>query len=155
MTGRNMNEICYVYSIFSYSYVHLLVLATIFKHKHYSYFGLRRDKFVSCCRKCDTFGHSIVRITLYISFFPLIQKIHIVHQLRITAKLDSHHHMRDLYDHLQLYPNMKPNVISLQIGMAWASSPYGNSTYSPSSTVQQFTLHRHRLWKANGKGLVV
>jgi len=22
-------------------------------------------------------------------------------------------------------------------------------------TVQQFTLHRHRLWKANGKGLVV
>lgn len=63
--------------------------------------------------------------------------------------------MRDLYDQLQLYPNMKPRVISLQIGIAWASSPYGNSPYNPSSTVQQFTLHRHRLWKANGKRLVV
>ena len=125
------------------------------KQRHFSNFRLLEDKFVSSCKKCDTFGLSIIIIIQYISFLFFIQKIHIVQQLTITAKLDPRHHMRDLYDQLQLYPNMKPNVISLQIGMAWASSPYGNSTYSPSSTVQQFTLHRHRLWKANGKGLVV
>jgi len=32
MTGRNM-EVYYVYNIFSYTYVHLLVLATISKAK--------------------------------------------------------------------------------------------------------------------------
>jgi hypothetical protein len=33
MTGRNKEGVCYVYSIFSYTYAHLLVLTAISKAK--------------------------------------------------------------------------------------------------------------------------